>query len=314
MAPPAGCRPELVFTRLVHAGVMCLVLIGWRAHPEYRLIVAANRDEFYTRPTESMRWWPERPNLLAGRDLGAPNGVPGTWLGIVPEAGRFATVTNVRGPAEKRIDARSRGALLMDYLTGSAAPEKFVRTAAADLDDYNGYNLVVSDLETLWWHSNRSAATPLALPPGVHGLSNAALLGSAAPGSGRPTGIADRHTAAGVGGVHTDTGATAWPKVRDGVRALGAVVGSPAVEDYFDVLADRTIAPDAELPHTGLSPEQERSVSARFVANDWHGTRCSTVLLVREDGRFEIAERSFAEFGKPLGEVSYTGRLRMHTA
>ncbi|MFF0499006.1 NRDE family protein [Nocardia aobensis] len=314
MAPPAGCRPDIVFTRLVHAGVMCLVLIGWRAHPEYRLIVAANRDEFYTRPTESMRWWPERPNLLAGRDLGAPNGVPGTWLGIVPEAGRFATVTNVRGPAEKRIDARSRGALLMDYLTGSAAPEKFVRTAAADLDDYNGYNLVVSDLETLWWHSNRSEATPLALPPGVHGLSNAALLGSAAPGSERPTGIADRHTAESVGGVHTDTGATAWPKVRDGVRALGAVIGSPAVEDYFDVLADRTIAPDAELPHTGLPPEQERSVSARFVANDWHGTRCSTVLLVREDGRFEIAERSFAEFGKPLGEVSYTGRLRMRTA
>ncbi|PPJ32615.1 hypothetical protein C5E45_21315 [Nocardia nova] len=295
---------------------MCLVLIGWRAHPEYRLIVAANRDEFYTRPTESMRWWPERPNLLAGRDLGARNGVPGTWLGIVPEAGRFATVTNVRGPAEKRTDARSRGALLMDYLTAATAPEKFVRTTAADLDDYNGYNLVVSDLETLWWHSNRSEATPLALPPGVHGLSNAALLGSALPGSEQPAGIADRRAAgsenAEDGGVHTDTGATAWPKVRDGVRALSAVVGSPAVADYFDILADRAIAPDAELPHTGLSPDQERSVSARFVANDWHGTRCSTVLLVREDGCFEIAERSFAEFGKPLGEVNYTGRLRMH--
>ncbi|PPJ11150.1 hypothetical protein C5E44_25770 [Nocardia nova] len=293
---------------------MCLVLIGWRAHPEYRLIVAGNRDEFYTRPTESMRWWPERPNLLAGRDLGAPDGVPGTWLGIVPEAGRFATVTNVRGPNERRTDARSRGALLMDYLTASTAPEKFVRTTAADPDDYNGYNLVVSDLETLWWQSNRSEATPLALPPGVHGLSNAALLGSTLPGSERTAGIADRRTAesegTGDGTVHTDTGATAWPKVRDGVRALSAIVGSPVVEDYFDVLADRTIAPDAELPHTGLSPDQERSVSARFVANDWHGTRCSTVLLVREDGRFEIAERSFAEFGTPLGEVSYTGRLR----
>ncbi|MEV5648266.1 NRDE family protein [Nocardia sp. NPDC052254] len=273
---------------------MCLVLLGWRAHPDYRLIVAANRDEFYTRPTESMRWWDERPGLLAGRDVGAPSGVPGTWLGVIPGAGRFATVTNVRGPAEGRTDARSRGALLMDFLTGSAAPEKFVRATAADTDDYNGYNLLVSDLETLWWHSNRSASTPLELPPGLHGLSNAALLGSAEPGRT---------------GVRTDTGAGAWPKVRDGLRDLGAVLGSAEPDDYFAVLADSAIAPDAELPHTGLPLDRERSVSARFVANTWHGTRCSTVLLVREDGEFTCAERSFAEMGEPLGEVRFHGQL-----
>ena len=276
---------------------MCLVLLGWRAHPDYRLIVAANRDEFYTRPTESMRWWAERPGRLAGRDVGAPSGVPGTWLGLVPEAGRFATVTNVRGPAEGRTDARSRGALLMDFLTEPPAPEKFVRATAADTDDYNGYNLLVSDLETLWWHSNRSATTPQELSRGLHGLSNAALLGSVDPG---------RY------GVHTDTGAPAWPKVRDGLRDLGAVLGSAEPEDYFAVLADRTIAPDAELPHTGLPLDRERSVSARFVADTWHGTRCSTVLLVREDGRFVVAERSFAELGEGRGEVRFTGQLTMN--
>ena len=105
---------------------MCLVLIGWRVHPEYRLIVAANRDEFYSRPTESMRWWSEVPGLLAGRDLGALRKVagdpPGTWLGLSREdkgRNRFATITNVRNPKDERADARSRGALLMDFLRGN---------------------------------------------------------------------------------------------------------------------------------------------------------------------------------------------------
>ncbi|NKY52506.1 NRDE family protein [Nocardia vermiculata] len=295
---------------------MCLVLIGWRAHPKYRLIVAANRDEYYTRPTAPIEWWPERPGLLAGRDLGSVNGVPGTWLGLLPAAGRFATVTNVRGPDEARPDARSRGALLMDYLTGSTAPEPFVRTVAGRSDDYNGYNLVVSDLESLWWQSNRTTATPMELSPGLHGLSNAALLGSASPGAaGLDAAGARRLEPVGSGrhgpveDVVTDTGAAAWPKVREGVRALAAVAGSAEIDDYFDVLADRTVAPDIELPQTGLPFDQERAVSSRFVANDWHGTRCSTVLLIGEDGGYMIAERSFAEFGEPLGEVRFTGTL-----
>ncbi len=278
---------------------MCLVLTGWRVHPEYRLIVAANRDEFYTRPTESMRSWPEVAGLLAGRDLGAGGATPGTWLGLPRTESRFATVTNVRGPRENRSDARSRGALLMDFLRGEAGPEKFVRTTAAASDEYNGYNLMISDLETLWWHSNRSALTPLELPPGLHGISNGALLASV--------------DSLGDNDIHTDTGAPAWPKVREGLRGLRAVIAANPgdVDGYFAVLADRTPARDDELPDTGLSPSRERAVSARFIASTLHGTRCSTVLLVREDGSFEIAERSFARLGNPTGEVSFTGRLRL---
>jgi len=279
---------------------MCLVLTGWRAHPEYRLIVAANRDEFYTRPTESMRWWPEVTGLLAGRDLGTGAAIPGTWLGLARGEHRFVTVTNVRGPGENRADARSRGALLMDFLRGEAGPEKFVRaTADAATDEYNGYNLMISDLESLWWHSNRSLLTPLELPPGLHGISNGALLGSM--------------DALGDNDIHTDTGAPAWPKVRDGLRGLRAVISANPgdVDGYFAVLADRTPARDDELPNTGLSPSRERAVSARFIASTLHGTRCSTVLLVREDGSFEIAERSFARLGRRTGEVSFTGRLRL---
>ncbi|MBB5914099.1 uncharacterized protein with NRDE domain [Nocardia transvalensis] len=277
---------------------MCLVLVGWRAHPEYRLIVAANRDEFYTRATESMRWWPEAPGLLAGRDLGAAGPVPGTWLGMMRPQHRFAAVTNVRGPNESRIDARSRGALLMDYLRGEVGPEKFVRGVAAAPDDYNGYNLVVSDLETLWWHSNRSAGTPRELTPGLHGLSNGALLGS----------LNATDTA-----VRTDTGAPVWPKVRAGLLALRSVIATdPAdVAGYLDVLADRTLAPDDELPDTGLPLPRERAVSARFVADTMHGTRCSTVFLVRTDGSFSMTERSFGRTGRRTGETSFTGTLEL---
>ncbi|MEU7215694.1 NRDE family protein [Nocardia iowensis] len=291
---------------------MCLVLIGWRAHPDYRLIVAANRDEFYSRPTESMRWWPEVPGLLAGRDQGAKNKAagdpPGTWLGLTrdPERhNRFATVTNVRNPKDERADARSRGALLMDFLRGASdrhpgvdfpGPEKYVLDVAAAPDDYNGYNLVVSDLESLWWHSNRSAVPPQELAPGFHGLSNGMFVSSA-----------------GLTPGNTDLTASQpiWPKVRGGVSELRAVVQSDpgAVQRYFEVLGDRSKAPDEELPNTGVSRPRERVLSSRFIADAVHGTRASTVLLVREDGSFVMAERSFGRFGRRKGEVSFNGTL-----
>ncbi|MFR9750560.1 NRDE family protein [Nocardia sp. 004] len=291
---------------------MCLMLIGWRAHPEYRLIVAANRDEFYTRPTEPMRWWPEVPDLLAGRDTGAAgraaNESPGTWLGLIAEpAGnsRFAAVTNVRNPSGQRLDARSRGALLLDFLRGTAdhhpvgelpSPEKYVLDIATAPDEYNGYNLVVSDLRTLWWHSNRGTAEPRELAPGFHGVSNDAFVASA-----------------GITEAEPELGAPqpVWPKVRTGVAELRAVVQTEpsAIDRYFAVLADRTVAPDESLPRTGVPLELERALSARFIADAVHGTRACTVLLVRENGTFDMVERSFGEQGRELGEVAVRGRL-----
>ncbi|MDE1668923.1 NRDE family protein [Nocardia gipuzkoensis] len=291
---------------------MCLVLIGWRAHPEYRLIVAANRDEFYTRPTESMRWWPEAPGLLAGRDTGAVGRAagepPGTWLGLSTHPhgdNRFAAVTNVRDPADQRLDARSRGALLMDFLRGASdralagefpGPEKYVLDVATAPDDYNGYNLVVSDLRTLWWHSNRSAAEPIELSPGFHGLSNGTFVTSGPPA------LAEADLTA---------PAPIWPKVRAGVTQLREVVRTEpgAVDRYFEVLADRTEAPGELLPRTGVPDYMERALSARFIAHTVHGTRASTVLVVREDGAFEMVERSFGRLGEELGEVVVRGLL-----
>ncbi|MEU8901589.1 NRDE family protein [Nocardia sp. NPDC048505] len=277
---------------------MCLVLLGWRAHPEYRLIVAANRDEFYVRPTESMRWWPETPGLLAGRDLGA-RGRIGTWLGLATGTNRFAAVTNVRNPCDERPEARSRGALLLDYLGDQdrGGPGKYLQSVAAGPDDYNGYHVVASDLGSLWWHSNRSAQPPRELPPGFHGLSNGRFLTSAAPGPAAELRSPER----------------IWPKVRDGVDGLRKVVESDpgAVHRYFEVLADRTEAPDDQLPDTGIELPFERAVSARFVAHLVHGTRASTVLLVREDGTFEMVERSFGRLGRRAGEAGFQGTVTL---
>ncbi|MEV0331119.1 NRDE family protein [Nocardia sp. NPDC050717] len=271
---------------------MCLVLLAWRAHPEYRLIVAANRDEFYTRATESLRAWPGEM-LLAGRDLGAA--APGTWLGLRTDDPRFAAVTNVRDPQDNPPHPRSRGALLMDYLRGAEPPGDYLSATAAAADAYIGYNLLVSDLRTLWWHSNRSGVGPTELAPGLHGLSNGAQLASRA-GSAH-----SRPQPSGVG--------TPWPKVSSGLAGLREIVANTpdSVDDYFALLADRTEAPDDLLPRTGIPLEFERAVSARFVAHDLHGTRASTVLLIREDGHFTMAERTFGRYGAVGGSQSLSG-------
>ncbi|MFC4123667.1 NRDE family protein [Nocardia rhizosphaerae] len=280
---------------------MCLVLLAWRAHPEYRLIVAANRDEFYTRDTEALRPWPGEA-LLAGRDLGAS--APGTWLGVRTDDARFATVTNVRDPKDNPPRPRSRGALLLDYLRGSATPARYLREMTAAPDAYVGYNLLVSDLRTLWWQSNRSGVGPAELAPGLHALSNAAHILSE-PGSIHSRPQDPMVTGAGAPPV--------WPKVSSGLTGLHEIVATApdSVDDYFALLADRTEAPDELLPRTGIPLGFERAVSARFVAHELHGTRASTVLLVREDGTFTMAERTFGRHGVAEGAESVSGVLEL---
>lgn len=283
---------------------MCLVLLGWRAHPEYRLIVAANRDEFHARRTESLRRWPERPMLLAGRDLDSGTAVPGLWTGLRDGPGdrRFAAVTNVRAPGEARPGLRSRGALARDYLCGEVAdPEAFFRTVADDDTNYNGYAMLASDLRQLCWYSNRGAPRAYSLPPGFHGLGNDArvrsFVGPVADEPVRGTVPADSQSAL----------PPPSPKIERGLTELRAVVESEPhrLDGYFDLLADRTTVAADALPDTGMSPGIERLASARFVANPVYGTRSSTVLLVREDGSYRIAERSFDRHGRRGGTAHF---------
>ena len=240
---------------------MCLIVIGWRVHPAYSLVVAANRDEFHARPTAPAEFWPDAPEVIAGRDLEAG----GTWLGITRN-GRFAAVTNVREAAAAK-GLHSRGRLTRDFLVGRHRAADYV----GDIDRaaYSGFNLLVSDGESLWYCSNRGA-TSLELAPGVYGLSNHLL-------------------------------DSPWPKLltaRQGfTRALARL---PDLAPLFAILADDEIVPDTELPDTGIPLEWERRLSAIFVRSEPYGTRASTVVMLAAEGGITFEERSFGPDGQPL--------------
>lgn len=239
---------------------MCLILLAYESHPACRLVVAANRDEFYARPTRRAAFWEDAPDVLAGRDL--THG--GTWLGVT-RAGRVAAVTNFRDPSRQSADAPSRGHLVGDFLRGAETPRSYLERLAARASAYNGFNLLVGDARGLYYFSNREGEVR-ELTPGLYGLSNHLL-------------------------------DTPWPKVERGKTALSEVLeksdGPPAAEQLFGLLAGREPAPDDALPDTGVGLEAERMLSPLFIGGAGYGTRSSTVVLFERAGRVTFAERSF---------------------
>jgi len=234
---------------------MCLILVGWQAHPEHPLIVAANRDEFFARPTESAQFWAESPWVLAGRDLEAG----GTWMGIT-RTGRFAALTNYRDLTNLRNNAPSRGKLVADFLTGQEAPEEYLERTAAWGEQCNGYNLLVGDGECLWWSSNVSGERR-PLEPGIYGVSNHLL-------------------------------DTEWPKVAGGKDALAvSIKQSTDTEALFKLLQDDRIHADESLPNTGVGLEWERTLSPAFIKSPNYGTRSSTVLISDTNGSVAFDEQ-----------------------
>ena len=249
---------------------MCLIALAWRTHPAYRLIVAANRDEYFSRASAPAGFWDDHKNVLAGRDLEAG----GTWLGITLE-GRFAALTNYRNPAERRTGVPSRGALVADFLTGRATPAEYAKEIEQKAASYNGFSLLVGDAESLWFISNRGGA-PQRVEPGVHGLSNHLL-------------------------------DTPWPKVeRAKAKLAGQLEQAFDPSAAFELLGNTERAPSADLPSTGVSLELEERLSAiRILAAGGYGTRCSTAMCFANDGRVEFHERSYREDGGQRGSVSY---------
>jgi uncharacterized protein with NRDE domain len=239
---------------------MCLILVAWQAHPDYPLVVAANRDEFHRRRTASADFWRDCPQVLAGRDLEAG----GTWLGI-GRNGRFAALTNFRDPASHRPDAPSRGKLVSDFLMGSCGINAYLD--ALQPTEYNGFNLLLGDGKRLVAFSNISLQRH-ELAPGVYGLSNALL-------------------------------DTPWPKVGAGKTALHAALAAlPDETDLFHLLRDDTTHPDDTLPATGVSRDWERLLSAAFIRSPDYGTRCSTVLKVGADRTANFDEQSWLSTGQ----------------
>jgi len=245
---------------------MCLAIVAVDAHPRYGLVVAANRDEFHARPTAAAAWWDRR--LLAGRDLEAG----GTWLGLT-RAGRVALLTNVREPHRLDRSAPSRGALVPAVLRDGSPVRDALARARGDGARHNGFNLVAGAADGAAWTSNR-AERVVELGPGVHGLSNALL---DAP----------------------------WPKVLRTEAAVSAwlAAANDDIAPLFGALADRTLAPDAALPSTGVPLDWERLLSAPFIVSERYGTRSSTVVTIDRAGHACFVERSFDAAGNPCGEV-----------
>lgn len=244
---------------------MCLIVFAWRPDNARPLIVAANRDEFYARPTQALGSWEQTPGVYAGRDLEAG----GTWLGVGPQ-GRFAALTNIRDPGQP-LGARSRGELVADYLRGGLSVEAFLATVASQTKHYSGFNLLVGDNRQLGY-LNSVNATPRLLEAGVYGLSNAAL-------------------------------DTPWPKLVKAREGLRKQLDDPDPPTLFELLGDNRQALDAELPSTGVGLATERLLSSVFIASQNYGTRASTVLIVEANGERRLVERSFGPFGGHLGEV-----------
>jgi len=240
---------------------MCLILFGWQQHPAYPLVLAANRDEFYHRPTRTSQLWQQPPDLLAGQDLQAG----GTWMGVRGN-GRFAAVTNIRAPRFRRPAHQSRGQLVLSYLQEEDTRNHLLATWQPPYpwSDYGGFNLLFGRLPTQLLFRASGQHKARSLTGGIYGLSNASLN-------------------------------TPWPKVEQGKKRLRQLLDNDQVkaDALLALLADTTSFPDTELPDTGVGLETERRLSPLMIRTEGYGTRSSTALILHQSGRLEWLERNF---------------------
>lgn len=251
---------------------MCIIFFAYKSHPQYKLILAANRDEFYERPTENARFWRNYPKVLGGRDLEKS----GTWLGI-NKNGEFAAITNYRDFSLLIDDPKSRGNLVKDFLIESQAPENYMEEIRERYYEYNPFNLLVGNISSLYYYSNVEDKIR-EVKPGIYGLSNALL-------------------------------DISWPKLKRGKEKFENIIGSKEmmdVEDLYDILFDRWTPEDDELPETGIGIEWERILSSIFIESPKYGTRSSTVLLIDNYDKVTFVEKSLKDIDtKEWNEIKY---------
>ena len=251
---------------------MCLIIFLYDMHPRYRLILAANRDEDYNRPTAPLCFWDDDPGILAGRDL-KHNGM---WLGV-SRTGRIAAITNFREPGFRMANAPSRGFLVGDFLVSDQSPEHYMEHVKSMGHKFNGFNLFVGNRSELFYYSNRGNSIQK-IKPGLYGVSNRFL-------------------------------DTPWPKVirgKAGIKKLIDNTNKIDAEDIFDVLKDSACPPDNVLPDTGVGLTWERILSPLFITSKFYGTRSSSIVLMERSDRITFLERTFI----PDGAVSREEKTR----
>lgn len=244
---------------------MCLISFAYRQDPKRPLLLAANRDEFYPRPTLAAHWWQDHPNIFAGRDLQAG----GTWFGVSRQ-GRFAAVTNYREP-NPSAGEKSRGLLISEFLASQMPVAETLDLLATTATHYSGYNLLLWDGDSLGYFSNRDQATGgRILTPGYYALSNALL-------------------------------DSAWPKVDYARRKIAEATQQQATaRQLAELLNRRQPYPSIQLPNTGVAAELERMLSSPFIESERYGTRSSSGLVIDRDGNIAVAEVTYTQ-GKYSG-------------
>lgn len=268
---------------------MCLATIAWQQHPDFPLVIWANRDEFHDRPTKITHWWQpneEQGNLsghiLAGQDMQAG----GTWLGI-SKTGRFALLTNVRDPHNIRKDARSRGELPTRFLTSSLSTQDFQQQLATDKSAYNGFNLLMFDGNSLGYASSEHVDQASLLPE-TYGLSNAVLNSPWPKTLWLQQQLRDQ--------VSTSEN-TSPPSIDDSVGQL--------TQRGFAALVHNQQAEPHQLPQTGVPAKWEQLLSSPFIISPAYGTRSSYVILLDSRGQWHYSERSFNAAGECLDEQNF---------
>jgi len=251
-----------------------LLVFAYRIHPDLPLIVAANRDEAYQRPTQAAAFWSGHPQLLAGRDLEKG----GTWMGVTT-TGRFAALTNYRDPLARKSGAPSRGLLVSGFLTDGSSSGDYLAALLPERHRYEDFNLVVGDGKTLCYLGSRDDRVHQ-LQPGIYGVSNHLMN-------------------------------TPWPKVTLAKQRFSALLDTSRIapDSLFALLVDRSIPLDHELPDTGVGIEWERQLGPIFIVSPSYGTRASTVVLLGADGRVDFQERRFGLNGEPQGRTELSFRI-----
>lgn len=252
---------------------MCLIAFAHQVHPDYPLILIANRDEFYERSTRKAQFWIEEgyPTILAGKDLVGK----GTWLGVA-KTKKWGALTNYRDLNNLKENPPTRGMLVLDYLKSNQTPKKYLEEIQPKAHEYDGFNLLLGMQNKIYHYSNVSNLIT-EIPPGVHSLSNALLN-------------------------------TPWRKAESlKIELQKEILGKKwTKKSVLNLLLDETKAANNELPKTGLNYEMEKAVSSRFIRTEHYGTRCSTVLIVDSHNKISFLEQTYeATTQKVIHEVDF---------
>lgn len=255
---------------------MCLILFALNKNPDYKIIIAANRDEFFNRPTISAGYWKENNAVLGGRDIKSG----GTWIGI-NKTGRFIAITNYRDPKNENSNAKSRGDLSKRFLFQSESVSDFIKDISKSRSIYNGFNLLLSDdaFNSLYHYSNISNRKTK-IKNGIHGLSNHLI-------------------------------DTPWPKIATGKTELSKIAASKSIklDDLVEMLKSDKKASDELLPNTGISYDLEKKLSSVFISMNGYGTRCSTIILVDKENNISFLEVSYNEKKQVIDYKKYNFEL-----